>query len=77
MVKYSSDAQLLFNIFWADQSHFSLHGESNIHNYRIWAEDILRVTILKRHNIHHMSQFDILFIKMGHYFFDEISVKVV
>ncbi|GFW55162.1 DUF4817 domain-containing protein [Trichonephila clavipes] len=28
---------LVFNILWTDENHFSLHGDVNNHNCRIWA----------------------------------------
>ncbi|GFT29463.1 uncharacterized protein TNCV_2116661 [Trichonephila clavipes] len=31
------DPTWVFNILWTDEAHFSLHGEVNNHNCRIWA----------------------------------------
>ncbi|GFV96496.1 uncharacterized protein TNCV_1999481 [Trichonephila clavipes] len=31
------DPTWVFNILWTDEAHFSLHGDVNYHNFRIWA----------------------------------------
>ncbi|GFU74151.1 DUF4817 domain-containing protein [Trichonephila clavipes] len=31
------DPNWVFNILWTDEAHFSLHGDVNNHNCRIWA----------------------------------------
>ncbi|GFT82867.1 DUF4817 domain-containing protein [Trichonephila clavipes] len=31
------DPTWVFNILWTDEAHFSLHGDVNNHNCRIWA----------------------------------------
>ncbi|GFU70725.1 uncharacterized protein TNCV_4224211 [Trichonephila clavipes] len=40
--KMEQDPTWVFNILWTDEDHFSLHGEVNNHNCRIWATSNLR-----------------------------------
>ncbi|GFS78317.1 uncharacterized protein TNCV_3172451 [Trichonephila clavipes] len=35
--KMEQDPTWVFNILWTDEAHFSLHGDVNNHNCRIWA----------------------------------------
>ncbi|GFT22313.1 DUF4817 domain-containing protein [Trichonephila clavipes] len=35
--KMEQDPTWVFNILWTDEAHFSLHGDGNNHNCRIWA----------------------------------------
>ncbi|GFW32195.1 DUF4817 domain-containing protein [Trichonephila clavipes] len=35
--KMEQDPTWVFNILWTDRAHFSLHGDVNKHNCRIWA----------------------------------------
>ncbi|GFS68709.1 uncharacterized protein TNCV_1959131 [Trichonephila clavipes] len=35
--KMEQDPAWVFNILWTDEAHFSLHGDVNNHNCRIWA----------------------------------------
>ncbi|GFT65909.1 DUF4817 domain-containing protein [Trichonephila clavipes] len=35
--KMEQDPTWVFNILWRDEAHFSLHGDVNNHNCRIWA----------------------------------------
>ncbi|GFT35320.1 DUF4817 domain-containing protein [Trichonephila clavipes] len=35
--KMEQDPTWVFNILWTDEAHFSLHGDANNHNCRIWA----------------------------------------
>lgn len=37
LARMESDPQWLFNVFWTDEAHFTLHGDVNTQNTRIWA----------------------------------------
>ncbi|GFW45894.1 uncharacterized protein TNCV_4496131 [Trichonephila clavipes] len=38
--KREQDPARVFNILWTDEAHFSLHGDVNNHNCRIWSSSL-------------------------------------
>ncbi|GFS74673.1 uncharacterized protein NPIL_25741 [Nephila pilipes] len=41
--KIEQDSSWIFNIFWTDEAHVLIHGDSTTHNCRIWVTLIQRV----------------------------------
>ncbi|GFY03512.1 uncharacterized protein TNCV_3211491 [Trichonephila clavipes] len=45
-LKWNRIPTWVFNILWTDEAHFSLHGDVNNHNCRIWATSNPRLGLI-------------------------------